>query len=108
MPVSPSNKPTWISAYNAKIDSSRLGGLTIDPNLELHRTRVPVLQPGEWLTYEVVVEGKHIIIKVNGQTTSDFTDEQRQFTKGHIVLQQHGAATVAEFRKIEIKELPAR
>ena len=89
------NKPTWISGYNAKIDAPRLGGLLIDPNPELHRTREPVLRPGEWITYEIIAEGNHVVIKVNGETTSDYTDEHRLYTKGHIVLQQHGAATVA-------------
>jgi hypothetical protein len=105
MPVSPSNKPTWIAAYNAKIDAPRFGGLLIDPNPELHRTRELVLQPGVWSTYEILAEGNHIVIKVNGQTTSDYTDEQRRYKKGYIVLQQHGGQTVVEFRKIEIKDL---
>jgi formylglycine-generating enzyme required for sulfatase activity/predicted Ser/Thr protein kinase len=105
MPVSRSNVPTWIAAYNAKIDARRLGGLLVDPNPELHRTREAVLRPGEWVAYEIIAEGNHFVIKVNGETTCDYVDEQRLHKKGHIVLQQHGAATVAEFRKIEIKEL---
>ena len=105
-PNIPADKPTWVSGYNAKIDAKRLGGLLIDMNPELHRTREPVLRPGEWITCEIIAEGNHVVIKVNGETTSDYTDERRLYTKGHIVLQQHGAATV-EFRKIEIRELPA-
>ena len=96
---------TWVSGYNAKIDANRLGGLLIDMNPELHRTREPVLRPGEWIPFEIIAEGNHVVIKVNGETTSDYTDEHRLYPKGHIVLQQHGAATVAQFRKIEIKEL---
>ncbi len=104
-PTLPADKPTWVNGYNAKIDAKRLGGLLIDMNPELHRTRETVLRPGEWISYEIIADGNHFVIKVNGQTTSDYTDDQRLYTKGHIVLQQHGAATVAEFRKIEIKEL---
>ena len=62
--------------------------------------------PGEWFTQEVIAEGNHIIIKVNGKTTADYTDDKRLFTRGHLALQQHNPQTVAEFRKIEIKELP--
>jgi hypothetical protein len=101
-PTLPANKPTWVVGYNAKIDAGRFGGLLIDANPELHRTRETVLKPGEWITLEIFVEGDHILIKVNGQTTSDYTDEQRLYTTGHIVLQQHRAVTVAEFRKIVI------
>jgi hypothetical protein len=101
-----SNKPTWIAAYNAKIHAPRFGGLLIEPNSELHRTRETVLKPGEWLTFEIRAEGNHLVIQVNGQTTADYTDEKRCFDRGHVALQQHGPKTVCEFRKIEIKELP--
>ena len=108
-PTLPAANPTWIGAYNAKMDARRFGGLLIDPNPELHRTHEAVLRPGEWITCEIIAEGNHFVIKVNGETTADYTDEQRTFSKGHIVLQKHGAATVAEFRKIEIKDLsPAK
>ncbi len=53
---------------------------------------------------EVIAEGNHLVIKVNGQITSDYTDAGRRFTKGHIALQQFTLSP--EFRKIEIKELP--
>jgi hypothetical protein len=72
----------------------------------LHRTRETVLKPGEWITFEISAEGNHLVIKVNGQTTADYTDEKRCFDRGHVALQQHGPKTVCEFRKIEIKELP--
>jgi hypothetical protein len=53
----------------------------------------------------VIAQGNHIIIKVNDKTMVDYTDDKRLFTSGHIALQQCDAATVVQFRKIEIKEL---
>jgi hypothetical protein len=64
----------------------------------------PVLGP-DWFALEMIVQGNHIIIKVNGLTTADYTDPARLFTSGHIALQQWTHRTVVEFRKIEIKEL---
>ena len=61
--------------------------------------------PGQWFTLEVIAQGNHIVIRVNGKTTADYTDEKRPYSSGHIALQQHDPETVAEFRKIEIKEL---
>lgn len=55
---------------------------------------------------EVIAEGNHLVIKVDGKTIQDRLDEKRLFTKGHIALQQYDAATVVEFCKIEIQELP--
>jgi hypothetical protein len=54
---------------------------------------------------EVLAQGNHILVKVNGKTTAVFTDEKRRFTSGQVTLQQHNPQTVAEFRKIEIKEM---
>jgi hypothetical protein len=42
---------------------------------------------------------------VNDQVR-EYVDEKRRCTSGRIALQQHTPQTVAEFRKIEIKELP--
>src|SRR5205807_3912861 len=64
-------------------------------------------KPNEWFTQEVIAEGNHLIIKVNGKTTVDFVDKKNTFTKGHFALQQHDPGTVVMFRKIEVKELPS-
>jgi hypothetical protein len=98
-------QPTWVRGYNAKLVKNRIGSLLIDdePPARLSETSV---KPGEWVTLEVTAEGNHLTIKANGKITAEFTDEKQRYTKGHIVLQQHGPATVTEFRRIEIKELP--
>ena len=64
-------------------------------------------KPDEWFTQEVIAEGNHIIIKVNGETTVDFVDKNNTYSKGHFALQQHDPGTVVKFRKIEYKPLPA-
>jgi hypothetical protein len=61
--------------------------------------------PGEWFTMEVIARGNHIIVKVNGRTTADYTDDRQRFMRGRIALQTMDKNTVAEFRKVEIKEL---
>ncbi len=65
-------------------------------------------KPDEFFVQEVIAEGNHIIIKVNGKTTVDFTDENNTYTKGHFALQQHDPGSVIQVRKIEVKELPKK
>jgi hypothetical protein len=67
-----------------------------------------LVKPGEWFTQEVLADGNHIVIKVNGKTTVDthVTDPERLFLKGHFALQQHDPGSVVKFRKIEVMELP--
>ncbi len=60
-----------------------------------------------WFTLEVIAEGKHIVILVDGKKAVDYVDDKNTYAKGHIALQQCNAATVVRFRKIEIK-LPPR
>jgi hypothetical protein len=66
---------------------------------------------GEWFWMEVIAEGDHIIVKVKDKlgrvTTADRRDKKHGIRSGHIALQQVGADTEVEFRKIEIKELSA-
>jgi hypothetical protein len=47
------------------------------------------LKPGEWNDLEVLVEGVHIITRLNGVKISDFTDAAPKFNDGVIGLQIH-------------------
>jgi hypothetical protein len=67
--------------------------------------REMLVPPGQWFAYEVIAEGNHITLKVDGKTTADFTDPQPLAAAGHIALQQHNPETLVEFRKIEVKEV---
>ncbi|HEY7425839.1 MAG TPA: family 16 glycoside hydrolase, partial [Gemmataceae bacterium] len=105
-PTRPAGQPRWLNGYNAKIDQNRLGGFLLDDptvKVPLVRSRDPAIPAGQWLTLEVIVQGNHIVVKTNGETTAEYTDEKRCFASGHIALQQHTSQTVVEFRKIEIK-----
>jgi formylglycine-generating enzyme required for sulfatase activity len=103
----PANSPQWIAAYNAKFDQRRLGGLIVDGAMgrPAIRSQIPRFQPNQWIVFEVIVQGTHIEIKLDGVKTADYLDYERHYSQGHIALQQHGTQTVVEFRRIEIKEL---
>jgi hypothetical protein len=65
-------------------------------------------KPDEWVTQEVTAEGNRIIIKVNDKVTVDFQDPEKRFTKGHFALQGHDPGSIMKFRKVQVKELPAK
>lgn len=66
----------------------------------------------EWFTQEVIADGNHVTILVNGKQVVDWIDPENRFTSGHLALQHNsgsnGRDTVVQFRKIEVKELPSR
>ncbi|MFC7308176.1 ThuA domain-containing protein [Streptomyces monticola] len=63
--------------------------------------------PGEWNTYELLVEGERLQVFLNGVKINDFTntDPARSLTSGHIGIQNHGTGDDVSFRNIRIKEL---
>jgi hypothetical protein len=76
-----------------------------------------LVKPDEWFTQEVIAEGNHIQIFVNGKKTIDFVDENNTYTKGHFAIQGHDAykdkegkvyPTIITVKKIEVIELPAK
>jgi type 1 glutamine amidotransferase len=65
--------------------------------------------PGEWNTFELLVEGERVQVFLNGVKINDFTntDPVRSLTSGHIGIQNHGDGDEASFRNIRIRELGA-
>ncbi len=62
--------------------------------------------PGEWNTYELLVEGERLQILLNGTKINDFTNtDPVRSLAGHIGLQNHGDGDDVAFRNIRIKEL---
>ena len=64
-----------------------------------------LVQDETWFTQEVIADGAHIVIKVNGTTVVDFTEPQRSYTKGLLILQVMKGSTV-EFQDLMYRRLP--
>jgi hypothetical protein len=61
-------------------------------------------KPNEWFTQEVIADGDHIVIILNGETVVDTHDSK--YTKGHLGIQQHNEGSVVHVRKADVIELP--
>jgi hypothetical protein len=83
----------------------RVGGLILQGpgNRTFPWTPPPAIARGQWFVLEVIAEGSHIVIKVDGKTTTDLVDLTLG-AAGHIALGQHTQEPV-EFRRIDLKEL---
>ncbi|MBO0698461.1 MAG: DUF1080 domain-containing protein, partial [Zavarzinella sp.] len=97
-------KAQWVAGYNAKLHAPRMGGLLVDLNPDLHRVREVAFRPDDWIAVEVIARGNRVVVKLDGQTTAEYTDPDGRHTAGHIVLLQHSPGAKVEFRNIEIKE----
>ncbi|MGR6918538.1 ThuA domain-containing protein [[Actinomadura] parvosata] len=63
--------------------------------------------PGQWNTFELLVEGERLQVFLNGTKINDFTntDPARSLQQGHLGLQNHGSGDVVSFRNVRVKEL---
>lgn len=97
---------------NSHTDVKRTGGLYDVADV---MNDSPV-NDGEWFTQEVIVEGRRIVVKVNGNTTTDYTEpenverpagrEGRRLSHGTVAIQGHDPESEVHYRKILIKILP--
>jgi len=73
----------------------------------------------EWFDYDIKVEGKHITLKVNGETTVDFIEPEgwdpakelknmpgRKLGEGTIAIQGHDPKSTTYYKEIFLKPMP--
>ena len=91
---------------NTHGDPKKTGGLySVQDNFK------PPVSDGEWFDYEVIVKGKHIVIKINGDTISDYTEPddlnrpERQLSTGTFALQAHDPGSLVLYRNLKVKKL---
>ncbi len=70
---------------------------------------------GEWFDYYIRVEGKHIVIKINGEVTAEFTEPAdwqppanmsgRRLSEGTIALQGHDPKSTIYYKDLAIRPL---
>ena len=91
--------------WGAIYDESRRNKVLAKPDPEVIKK---ALKPQDWNDYEVRAEGRHIVLKLNGQTTVDYTEADEKIPQqGHIAVQIHGGGkTVVYFKDLQIEELP--
>ena len=105
----------WPSTgYEAQINQShsdpkRTGGLyDVLDNYE------PVAQDNEWFDYEIIVSGTRIVLKVDGQVITDYSEPEglnrpwRQLGEGTFAIQSHGfpPGNPVYFRNLRINPTP--
>lgn len=68
----------------------------------------------EWFEYHIIVKGKQITIKVNGETTVDYTEPEggpegagpgRKLSSGTFAIQCHDPGSEVHFKSIKVKPL---
>ncbi|TWP54149.1 DUF1080 domain-containing protein [Lentzea tibetensis] len=63
--------------------------------------------PGEWNTFELLVQGERLQVFLNGVRVNDFTntDPARSLVSGHIGIQNHGDRDEVAFRNVRLRAI---
>lgn len=83
--------------------SKEVGGSTCD-----EKDLLGSLKQGDWNEYVVIAKGNHLIQKINGLTTMELTDNQKEKSRaeGILALQLHaGPPMLVQFKDIQLKQL---
>jgi hypothetical protein len=72
----------------------------------------------EWFKYEIIVEGRHVVVKINDKVAADYTEDPealakdrsiepgRRISEGTFALQAHDPGSTVLYRSIKVKRLP--
>ncbi|MDP6467693.1 MAG: DUF1080 domain-containing protein [Pirellulaceae bacterium] len=76
----------------------------------------PPCKDNEYWTQHVIVQGKQIVIKINGKTVVDYTEPEnvktdakftgRRLSNGTFAFQAHDPKSVVHFKNVMVKRLP--
>lgn len=93
-------------------DPKKTGGLYAVKDV----MNVPPAEDGKWFLYEIIVEGKHVVLKIDGKVTTDWTEptppappkgmDGRVIGHGTVALQGHDPGSEVHYKNIRIKALP--
>jgi hypothetical protein len=91
-------------------DWKKTGGL-----YDIKDTRDPHQKDNTWFLYEIIVEGNHVLIKIDGQTVTDWTQPdgfkpppghpQRVIDHGTFAFQGHDPNSEVHYKNIVVKAL---
>jgi hypothetical protein len=76
----------------------------------------PPVKDNEWYTQEIIVVGKKVTLKINGETMVEYTepeakeafssDFERRLGEGTFALQAHDPQSTVYFKNLVVKRLP--
>jgi len=101
-------EPGWPHGYEAQVNNTHEDWRRTGSLYGFSDIKEQLIPDDTWWTQQVIANGNHIIIKVNGKVVVDYVDEKNTYQKGLLALQQHNKGSVVEFRNLMMRPLPAQ
>ena len=96
--------PGFPKGYEAQVENSSPDPQKTGSLYGIAKVLDQLIPDDTWWTQDIIAQGTHIIIKVNGKTVVDTNDGR--YVKGYLALQQHNKGSVVQFRKLMMRPLP--
>lgn len=100
----------------SQADAKKSGGLYATDDVTADELKANGIKDDEWYTQEIIVQDRHVILKINGQTMTDYTEPEnkaafsdefeRRLGEGTFALQAHDPNSKVYFKNILVKRLP--
>jgi hypothetical protein len=109
-----SDWPRW--GYECQVNITHGDTIKSGSIYGIAKVTEPPAKDNEWYTTNIRVEGRHVVIKINGHVVVDFTEPEnqnaysdrfaRRLGRGTFALQAHDPKSVVFFRGIKVRRLP--
>jgi hypothetical protein len=92
---------------NTQKDPKKTGGL-----YNVKDTFEAPVKDDVWFLYEIIVNGKNIVVKIDGKVITDYTEPadlkrpERQLSSGTFAIQCHDPGSKVKYKNIQVKVLP--
>jgi hypothetical protein len=100
--------PGFPKGYEAQVNNSHGDPKRTGSLYNFVDVREKLVPDNTWFTQHIICKGNHIVIKVDGKTVVDFTDEKETHKRGHLAFQQHDPGSVVYYRNVMVKDLSAK
>ncbi len=100
--------------YEIQVDQTHSDWRRSGSIYEVSNVKETYVKDDEWYSMHITVNGKHIMVELNDQVVTDWTEEAdrqpgedftRILTSGTIALQAHDPKSIVKYKNIKIKPL---
>jgi hypothetical protein len=96
--------PGFPKGYEAQVENTSPDPQKTGSLYGISKVLEQLIPDDTWWTQDIIAQGTHIIIKINGKVVTDTHDSR--YTKGYLALQQHNAGSIVQYRNLMMRPLP--
>jgi hypothetical protein len=97
--------PGFPKGYEAQVNNSHTDPVRTGSLYNIVKVYDQLIGDDTWWTQHIVINGNHIIVKVNDKVVVDHIEERNLFKKGYIALQQHDPKSTVWYKDLMFKKL---